>query len=116
MRRTGGELRDELAAAVAGQVGGERRYPEELKRRAGAYTRARLASGMKRAAVAAELGVPPITLARWAAAVSGFRTVAVEAEETKPTGRRDLVLVSPGGFRLEGLELSEVAALLRVVA
>lgn len=115
MPRIGGELRDKLAAAVVDQVGGERRYPEELRRQAGAYVRARLASGAKRAAVSAELGVPAITLARWAAA-SGFRTVAVEAEEAKPTGRRDLVLVSPGGFRVEGLELSEVAALLRVVA
>ena len=108
-------LRRALSAAVAGLRGGERRYPTELKSRVAAYARRRLAEGAKLAPVAVELGLPRLTLARWVATpANAFRPVAVKSPRFM--GTQLLALVSPRGFRVEGLDLGEVTTLLRALA
>jgi len=115
MARTSEALRRELADSVAGQEGGGRRYPAVLKRRATAYATERRAAGSTTAVVAAELGLAHVTLSRWmAASETTFRPVELAPAKLPASPR--LVVVSPSGFRIEGLALTDVVDLLRAMA
>jgi transposase-like protein len=115
MPNEGRVLRRALEDAVAGRRGGERRYPQELRSRAASYLHEQDAAGVGARAVAAELGLPVMTLKRWARQVPvRFRPVLVSSS---PAVRGSApVLVTPGGYRIEGLALDDVAMLLRALA
>jgi transposase-like protein len=78
-----------------------------------------LAEGGSVSRAARELGVSEVTLAKWMQAAedddgaSGFREVVVERPEVTACA---LTVVTPGGYRVEGLDLAGAAALLRAIA
>lgn len=114
------EFRKEVGERLA-ERGRGKRFPKDLQRRAVAYYYARTHQGSFLSEVARELGLPPPTLRRWVldAPPGADALVAehpVEAPQhlpavIGPSGRP--VLVGPGGFRIEGLDLESLAALLR---
>jgi hypothetical protein len=104
-------FRDEASRQGAGGVG--MRYSEELRSMAIAVVKARSDEPLAR--VAADLGVSSISLQRWIEQEQPacFRPVEVAPEsEVEPTG---LVLITPRGYRVEGLEGEALTSLLRVL-
>ncbi|MFM7203333.1 MAG: transposase [Myxococcota bacterium] len=134
------ELRKALQAIP--YRGGRRRYPEALKARVVAYHQARRAAGALCREVASELGLSRSQLSEWSrpAGEAGFLAVQlqddidpcqaaeaeavtngraelppdlrVEPEGSRPAGRSPLLLTSPAGWRIEGLELESLMQLL----
>ncbi len=91
-----------------------KRFPVDLQRRAVAYYRSRTAHGSFLSAVARELGLPAPTLRRWVidAPLAGAAPTPA-ASAAAPVQLP--VLVGPGGLRIEGLQVAEVAELLRAL-
>jgi hypothetical protein len=96
--------------------------PEALKAEALECLRGRRAQGATAEQVAAELGVSPKLLERWAASPpvqalqrvpAGFHAVEVVAEPAVAPQSGGLVVYGPGGIRVEGLQLEQVEHLLR---
>ena len=94
------------------------RYPEALRVEAVACAREGLASGVSLREVASRLGIGMPTLSRWLEQGRvGLREVEV-LEPVLPAGRAvgaGVVLVTASGHRVEGLELAQVAELLRAL-
>ena len=105
-------FRAEVARNGVGGVG--RRYPAELRALAVAVAEERREEPLAR--VAADLGVNTMSLQRWLEQEepAGFRPIEVEPE---PAGEpaRGLRLITPRGYRVEGLEIEAVVSLLRVL-
>lgn len=104
-------FRDEVSRRGAGGVG--KRYPEELRAVAVAVAKARRDEPLAR--VAADLGVSAVSLQRWLEqeAPARFRPVEVAPEPgVEATG---VVLITPRGYRVEGLEAESLVSLLRVL-
>lgn len=80
-----------------------------------AQIRTMRAQGMSYRAIALDLGLNPQTVYSWRdeldAEAPGFRAVAV----TMPRPATVPVLVTPQGYRIEGLDLAGVAQLLRAL-
>lgn len=98
------------------------RYSSELKALAGSYWRAALTDGLDVGSAAAELGVSVASLSRWVRSLarsegSGSRLWPVEIVDVEATsvvsGRH--VVVTPDGYRIEGLDLAGVERLLGVL-
>jgi len=118
MSREGDALRREFAtiAVRRGRV-----FPDALRKRATAYARRERAAWRSWGAIAEQLGVAEETVRRW---LSGRvernrKVVPVEIVEA-PTATRPpaqgLALVSPTGYRVEGLlSVEEAARLLRAL-
>lgn len=92
-------------------------YPQELRQEAVELVREGLAQGMGLREVAVRLGICHATLYRWLGKREGpVRRVEIVPE---PAAREELagrlVLVTPGGYRVEGLGLGEVTRLLEVL-
>jgi transposase-like protein len=103
---------------MAGKKRRGRGYPAELRRRAADYARKRAEVGDGVAKVSAELGVSEQTLRNWLAkAGSGFLRVTVDESvgSAEAVAAGTLVLVTPFGYRLEGLDLRAATELLRVL-
>jgi len=82
------------------------------------YTVARRRQGAKLVEVAAELGMKSHTLSRWLGekkTSTSFERVEIVASAAAPAARK-LVVYGPRGLRVEGLDLAEVAELMRRVA
>ncbi|MFG0242531.1 MAG: hypothetical protein ACF8R9_07105 [Phycisphaerales bacterium JB054] len=102
------------------QKGRGKRYPVELKAQLVAYATQRRAAGAAFATISEELGLGHETVRRWctktecgsalSSAPTKFVPVEVVAEE-----RSSLAIVSPSGFRLEGLDMTEAVAALRAL-
>lgn len=104
-------LRESLEQSRVGQ--GRWRCPDDLRSKVVAYAKRRRASGLAVRRIAQELGLGESCLTRWLRPKrAGFRPVRVTAASAKPEVR-DLVLVTPQGFRLEGLTTSQALRLLR---
>src|SRR5206468_8747485 len=104
------------AAVQLGQrTGTSIRYTPALRRRAVTIARKRRDAGVVVAAVARELGVRPRALRLWLQTPAGPRLRRV-AIATAPVATVDRpVLVTPQGFRLEGLGAAGLVALLRAL-
>jgi transposase-like protein len=90
-----------------GRSGRRRRYSRELRELAVRYRGERVGVGVER--VAGELGISGESLRQWLRpGAGGFRRVGVVG--TAPAG--ELVLITPGGCRIEGLKLEELSVLL----
>ena len=84
--------------------------PPELKARATAWIAEQRAEGRTVAALAAELGVAAGTILRWSrGSVRAIVPVHVVPDETSPA----VAVVSPSGFRIEGLSLADAVRALR---
>src|SRR5262249_34037128 len=99
------------------------RYPSERRAWAVEYARRRMAAGASSGEVQKELTVSDPALRRWLAptnvpektAAPRLRVVTVK-EEPAPAPQREtrpLTLITPHGFRIEGLDATSVLVLLR---
>ena len=88
-------------------------FPPEVRTRVGAWARAQRRAGVSFASMATLLGVDDSTVGAWAnrAIPSTFLPVHVETEPCHaPTAPPSLV--SPRGYRVEGLDLAQLGSLL----
>jgi transposase-like protein len=91
-----------------------RRYPEEARGVAVAYARSRERDGATVHRAARELGIPMTTLQSWMrASMPAFQRVTVEAAAVR--GAR-LVVRTPSGLIVEGLDVAGVAELSRALS
>ena len=92
------------------------RYPAPFRDAVVALARTRLGHGQSRAHVARDVGVAVPTLVAWLDR-PGLRPVAVVSESDPERERRSgVVLVTPQGFRVEGLDGDALVAVLRALA
>ena len=101
----------------AADVGPGQRYPKELRERVTDLGRRLRRQGRSWSALAETCGVTQSTLKRWigdGSKVSLLRPVVVSSEATprdEPGGRK-YALVGPGGWRVDGLSLTDLAELI----
>lgn len=94
-----------------------RRYPTELRERIGAYAISRRAEGATWATISDELEVPWETLRRWSVGTrSAAAMVPVEVVSSSVVAEPVVAVVSPTGWRLEGLDVREAVAVLRALS
>jgi DNA-binding transcriptional regulator YiaG len=104
-------------------------YPTELRRKATAYIIKKRSTGVSWNAIGEALGISITAVKRWhqqAVEPSGRESTKVFVPvRMKPTGVEDvrnkqeqtgLHLITPGGYRIEGLDAAGVIALLRDLA
>lgn len=109
--------REEILRALEqlGRRGRGRPYPAELQAKIAEYVRARRAGGVALKTISAEIGVSWRMLSRWSsggASARRFRPVELRAATAAAT----VVVHGPCGVHVEGLELEQVAELLRKLA
>lgn len=98
-----------LRATLARREGGRgRRFAPELRRQITVVGRRLRAEGRSWFKIGRDVGLPAETVRRLCEAAPGF--VAVEVADGVVA--RDLVVVAPSGYRLEGLDVETAVALL----
>ena len=111
----GARIRRRVAALGVRRRGA--RVPEALRAQILAYAEQRRATGARVEAIARETGVSGESLRRWMAGAPRRRRPAMVAVEIRPErGGAGVVLLTPGGYRVEGLDVAGAAALLRQLA
>lgn len=102
-----------LRAVLARREGGRgRRFAPELRRQITAVGRGMRAEGGSWFKIGREIGLPAETVRRLCEGAPGFVAVEV-ADEGRP---RSLAVVAPSGYRVEGLDIETVVALLARLA
>src|SRR5213593_1671140 len=125
MRRRDRIDRDEhgagAAVAALGRRGRTTRIPDAVRTRVLAYARRQRAAGQSWTRIARTVGLSVGSLKNWSRLPAPARTL-VPVAVTAPTAVATsvvppaaLVVVSPGGYRVEGLDLATVSALLRAL-
>jgi len=112
------QFRSAVARSLGGRPGRGARYREDLRQEAIALARTGLLEGKSLGRVAEELGIGPATLTRWlerGGAGEPLRPVEVQREEAEPGQAFSLVVVTPSGWRIEGLRLADIPELLRAL-
>lgn len=99
------------------------RYPQELKEQVVEYARRRLEEGATTYRISAEVGVPQPTVERWLevlAAPGALVPVRIKPDEPSRALPAALdsapVIVTSRGWRVEGLRVADIAALLQVAS
>ena len=114
------QLRSTVRRTARGKHPNAVRYPASLRMAIVALARARLGQGQALARIAQGVGVSFPTLASWLgeAGAPTLRpvTVAPTAEPAAAAPRSTIVLVTPQGFRVEGLDGDTLVAVLRALA
>jgi hypothetical protein len=111
-------FRSAVERSLGGRPGRGMRYREDLRQEAIVLARTGLLEGKSLGRVAEELGIGPATLTRWlekGGAGEPLRPVEVHREEEKPSQASSLVVVTPSGWRIEGLRLVDIPELLRAL-
>lgn len=93
----------------------KRRYSQAERDAILQHARRMRAEGMKMAAVVSELGISTLTLSRWLKAANpapAFLPVQVVAPDPVANVPANLTLVTPAGYRVEGLTVDALVALL----
>ena len=103
-------FRRQARRELGDREGAERRYSVGLRQQAVAYWRAREAAGDGVRAVAAALGIAPVSLRRWAQDAR-FRPVRL-LEADAPVPSRLVVVVDATGVRVEGVDVETAAQLI----
>ena len=111
------EFRREVAQLRGGRKKGAPVYPERLRRFAIEHVGRRLGEGAKLKALEQELGVSVPTLHLWTSTGKvAFRRVQVRATgASRVLATPSLIVVTPAGYRAEGLDTDQVAVLLRAL-
>lgn len=94
--------------------GGRWRTPPGLRDEIVVWARKQRAEGLVLGPIAAAIGLGESTLGKWLAPADGpgeLRPVRVSADVA--SGRTSLVVVTPEGYRLEGLSVDEAVDVLR---
>jgi transposase len=102
------------AVAALGRRSRTSRIPDAVRAQVVAYARRQRPAGRSWQRIARGIGVSAGSLQNWARAPAAPRTlvpVTVAAAEPAPS----LVVVSPGGYRVEGLDVATASALLRAL-
>ena len=93
-----------------------KRYAHGLRERVIAYAEERRVAGAPWLAIATELGLKFETVRRWCIAAQPTRALTLRAVEVVPDRTTDmLAVVSPSGFRVEGVTFDIAVALLRAL-
>ena len=113
MRISVEQFRREATKRKRGRRRGASEYPAALREFAVTFVRKAVGGGTK-AGAARELGVSAVTLDKWlregeVEADHAFREIVVEPRAAESGA---LVLVTPGGLRVEGLSVESAADLL----
>ena len=109
------ELKRELGKQVFGRG---RRVPSEIKDRVRLYALGRREQGATLTQISDELGLPVRNVQRWSVtgrAARPGRSIAPVAVEVIAERGATVSVVSPSGYRLEGLGLDEAVQLLRAL-
>jgi hypothetical protein len=115
------ERRARAAVAALGPRGRTSRIPDAVRGRVLAYARRRRAAGQSWTRIARTVGLSVGSLKNWSRLPAAARTlvpVAVTAPSGVPTPAvppAALVVVAPGGYRVEGLDVATASALLRAL-
>jgi len=110
------ELRQAIEQQRSAARNGRWRCAPSVRQEVVAHARFLQECGESVGSVASGLGVSESALSRWlseAEGQSGFRQAKVVAAPAVMDEGGVLVLVTPGGYRVEGLGLRSIAALLR---
>lgn len=94
------------------------RCPAGLRSEVVAYVHERRKGGAMLADVAREFGVSESSLGRWVSAERGEDTGQARLREVKvvePASGRGVTLVTPRGYRIEGLDVESAARLLQAL-
>ena len=112
MDQEAARLRRELGRVEKGRG---KRYPAELRARVVAWAARRRETGASWEAIKRELGQQFDTVRRWCVDSAATKSRAIVPVRVVPERKpeRELSVVSPSGFRVDGLSLGEAAALLR---
>ena len=109
MMRNTEELREAIARARNGQS--RWRCPTELREEVVSHSKARRSAGESVVEIARSLGLSESGVNRWLQKATGtLRPVRVQAS---PPESDRLILVTPSGYRLEGLSMTSAVDLLR---
>jgi transposase len=95
------------------------RYSQELRGLGRQFAEHLLAEGGSRRQAASELGVSEATLARWlrgVEAAAGGELCEVVVASPRLAAAAGVVVISPSGWRVEGLGVREAAELLAALA
>jgi transposase-like protein len=93
-------------------AGGRIRYSKEMRSFAVEFAKNRIGSGGTISSSARELGVAEVTLGRWLKKSGDFREVRIRP----PAGNAGAVtIVTPGGYRVEGLDIEGATFVLRAI-
>ena len=118
-RERGGDDGSLARAAVAalGPRGRTSRIPDAVRAEVLAYAHRERAAGRSWAGIAAAVGLSAGALKNWSQTPApARRLVPVAVATPAPAGPGPaLVVVSPGGYRVEGLDLPTATALLRAL-
>jgi transposase len=109
------ELKRELGRQVFGRG---RRVPSEVKARVRSYAPERRQQGATLGEISNELGLSVRNVQRWSATgrrAGRGRAIVPVAVEVIAERRATVSVVSPSGYRLEGLGLEEAVQLLRAL-
>jgi hypothetical protein len=102
-----------LRATLARREGGRgRRFAPEVRRQITAVGRGLRAKGRSWFKIGREVGLPTETVRRLCETAPGFVAVEVVGDAVA----RDLVVVAPSGYRVEGLDVETVVRLLAQLA
>ena len=101
------QFRESVRQENPGKLSGRRRFTEAQRAEAVRYLNRRRREGTSVGAIAEELGVGKTTLERWRS--RGSRFVRVEAMQEASSR---VALVSPSGYRIEGVSLEQAVGLL----
>jgi transposase-like protein len=96
----------------AKENGGRVRYSQEMRSFAVEFTKERLGRGMSLAAAAKELGVSDMTLKKWLQRSGAFKEVRIRPEKGNSS---NVTLVTPSGYRIEGLDIESLTCILRKI-
>jgi transposase-like protein len=111
----GARLRRRVLAQ--GPRGRGSRIPDALRDELVAYARGRQAGGASLKQIARETGITRETIRNWLRAPErGARALVPVAIVPEVVAHDAVVVVSPGGYRVEGLDVATAAALLRLLA
>jgi hypothetical protein len=112
-----GQLRSRLRPLIRGKTPTSIRYPPAVRAEVVGLAHQAQAAGISRGRLAADLGLPRWTITRWQrqAPRRALRRIAIGPEPAAagPPPSPGLVLVTPQGWRIEGLDLD---TLLRVLS
>ncbi|MCB9595799.1 MAG: hypothetical protein H6719_23965 [Sandaracinaceae bacterium] len=113
MSRSLARIRELVAGHEAGRG---KRYPASVQREVVRYALRRRDEGASWATIADEVGLWFETLRRWCAREdAGPATSIVPVEVVDDEERAEVVIVSPSGFRLVGLDAASAVAALKAL-
>lgn len=88
--------------------------PRELRERVSAWLAAQRAMGRSVSDLAIELGLARGTVMRWSSEAKSSKAI-VPVRVVQEAEAHTVAVVSPSGFRVEGVTVSEAAAMLRAL-